>query len=44
LKINAAVGQLPDLLKKMRAMERRLALLEGSPKSSRGGSGSHSAE
>ena len=29
LKINAAVGQLPDLLKKMRAMERRLASLEG---------------
>jgi len=30
LKINAAVGQLPDLLKKIRAMERRLAELEGS--------------
>ncbi len=29
LKTNAALGQLPDLLKKFRAMERRLAALEG---------------
>jgi UDP-3-O-[3-hydroxymyristoyl] glucosamine N-acyltransferase len=34
LKINAAMGQLPDLLRKVRALERRLADLEGTERAS----------
>lgn len=37
LKINAATGQLPDLVRKMRTLERRLAALEGGSKKSDGG-------